>query len=341
MSGVTAAALARASTCNSPPSLARSRFTRIEEYRPTILIDEFDAAANGNKEMAESLRGQLNSSFNRSGAHVLKSVPLPGGGWEVRKFSTWAPTCLAGIGRVPDTVADRSVVIRRLRHDQPKVPKELNDRAQDAWEPLFAIADIAGADWPKRARSAAMALASVDEAEAVEGDFKLMLLSDIRDIFVSEFPKGLQDHDDKYGPRLATKRLLDELHRLEERSWSAWGKARKPMSDVTLAGMLRGYGIRSGSVRLEKGSTPKGYYLRSFQEAFARYLSPISPYPPSLVRHAATTSRKPEGNPSNSADCVSVATQHFSEDENDEYDGVSADPDPDRDIVWPGISERS
>ena len=167
MSGVTAAALARL----------------VEEHRPTILIDEFDAASKGNAEMAESLRGQLNSSFNRSGAHVLKGVPVPGGGWEMRKFSTWAPTCVAGIGHVPDTVSDRSVIIRlarklgtqtvkrlrardggelrvlarkiarfvadneqRLRRDQPDVPNELNDRARDAWEPLLAIADLAAAE---------------------------------------------------------------------------------------------------------------------------------------------------------------------------------------------------
>jgi hypothetical protein len=99
MSGVSAAALARL----------------VEEHRPTILIDEFDAAAKGNAEMAESLRGQLNSSFNRSGAYVLKSVPLSGGGWEVRKFSTWTATCVAGIGQVPDTVADRSIMIRLER----------------------------------------------------------------------------------------------------------------------------------------------------------------------------------------------------------------------------------
>ena len=99
MSGVSAAALARV----------------VEEHRPTVFIDEYDAAARGNRDMAESLRGQLNSSFNRNSAHVLKSVPLPGGGWEVRKFSTWAPTCIAGIGQVPDTVADRSVIIRLAR----------------------------------------------------------------------------------------------------------------------------------------------------------------------------------------------------------------------------------
>jgi putative DNA primase/helicase len=175
MSGITAAALARL----------------VEKDRPTVFIDEFDAIANGNRELSESLRGQLNSSFNKSSAHILKSVPLPGVGWEVRRFSTWAPTCVAGIGQVPNTVADRSVIIRltrklgmqsvrrlsardggelhllarkiarfvadnehRLRRDEPDVPNELNDRARDAWEPLITIADIAGGEWPERARRA-------------------------------------------------------------------------------------------------------------------------------------------------------------------------------------------
>jgi putative DNA primase/helicase len=373
MSGVSAAALARL----------------VEEHRPTILIDEFDAAAKGDAEMAESLRGQLNSSFNRSGAYVLKSVPVPGGGWDVRKFSTWAATCVAGIGQVPDTVADRSVVIRlerkihtqsvrrlrardggelhdlarkvarfvadnekRLRADLPDVPKELNDRARDAWEPLLSIADIAGGEWSIRARGAAITLAGKGEAEAAEGDVKQTLLSDIRDIFVRECPKGHQDHEDKYGPRLATKRLLEELHRLEERNWITWGRARKPMTDVALASLLKSYGIRSGTVRLEDNSTPKGYYLRSFQDAFARYLP--------LSRHAATTPRKPDGNedlvaatngfrgdlekagnPSNSAACGGVAAQRSTGGVSGGYGCVPADPDADEDILWRGIGERT
>jgi putative DNA primase/helicase len=284
MSGVSAAALARL----------------IEEHRPTILIDEFDAVAKSSGEMAESLRGLLNSSFNRSGACVLKTVPLAGGGWEVRKFSTWAPVCVAGLGQVPDTVVDRSVVLRlerklhtqtvkrlrtrdggelhdfmrkiarfvadnerRLRYDQPDVPKELNDRARDAWEPLIAIADIAGGDWPERARNAATTLAGIHEAEAVEGDVRQTLLADIHEIFACDFPKDHPDHKDRYGPRLATKRLLEELHGLEERSWCAWGRARKPMTDVALASLLKGYGIRSGSIRLDSCSTCDRFRRRS------------------------------------------------------------------------------
>ena len=203
------------------------------------------------------------------------------------------------------------------------------------------------------ARKAATTLAGIHEAEAVEGDVKQTLLSDIRDIFAREFPKDHPGHEDKYGPRLATKRLLEELHGLEERNWIAWGRARKPMTDVALAGLLKGYGIRSGTVRLEDGSTPKGYYLRSFQEAFERYLPPISSSPASSGRHAATTPRKPEesedfaaatsefcggsenaGNPSNSAACGGVAAQQPSKVGSDEYSGATPDPEDNEDIIW-------
>jgi uncharacterized protein DUF3631 len=38
------------------------------------------------------------------------------------------------------------------------MPDALHDRAQDNWEPLIAIADLAGGGWPKLARDAASAL---------------------------------------------------------------------------------------------------------------------------------------------------------------------------------------
>lgn len=294
-------------------------FSRIiEKHHPTLLIDEYDAQAAGDKEMAESLRGQLNSSFNRRSAVVLKSVPLPGGGWETRQFSTWAPTCVAGIGKQSETVEDRGVIIRLerklpdvkvkrlrgkdggdlvllarklvrfvvdnesfIRNAEPKAPSALNDRQQDAWTPLCAIADLAGGEWPERARASAKALCQVAVEEDLEADIKTVLLADIYAIFARLYPPGhaapksgrVGRPDD--GPRLATKQLLDELMGLEERPWSAWGKSRKPLTDTGLASLLRPYGVRSGTVRLDDGSTPKGYYRNSFNDVFSRYL----PYP--------------------------------------------------------------
>jgi putative DNA primase/helicase len=300
MSGVTAPLLARL----------------IEKHRPTLFIDEYDAISHGDKEMAESLRGQLNSSFNRRSAAVLKLVSMPGNGWEEREFSTWAPTCIAGIGAVPDTIEDRSIIIeltrklrdekvrrlrgkdgddlvvlarkiarwvrdneRRLRDVEPSTPAALNDRQADAWDPLLAIADVAGGDWPKRARGTALALCQADEADAAERDVRIMMLMDIRDIFNREFPPDHPDRGEERkgrpddGPRLSSKRLLEELLALEERPWIAFGKVKKPMTGMGLASLLRPYRVHSRTARVDGAGLAKAYFLRSFDDAFARYLT--------------------------------------------------------------------
>jgi Protein of unknown function (DUF3631) len=222
----------------TPAFLARL----IEKHRPTVLIDEYDATVTGDQAMAETLRGQLNSSFDRDGAQVGKCVPLPGGGYEEREFSTWAPTWIAGIKKIPETVEDRSVVLRlkrklpgekvarfrgkdggelsilrrkiarfvadneqRLRDIEPDMPEALSaagDRAPDAWEPLVAIADVAGGAWPQRARNAALALSGVDVVALADSDVDVELLFDISQIL---------DVCDAYAPtaeQLKTDKLI-------------------------------------------------------------------------------------------------------------------------------------
>jgi hypothetical protein len=367
MSGVTAALLPRL----------------IERRRPTLLIDEFDAMMRGDKDMAEMLRGLLNSSFNRAGAGVLKLVPIPGGDWQERRFSLWAPGSISGIGKPPDTVEDRAINIRILRKltgekvkrlrgkdgeeldllarkiarwvadneqvlraIEPGTLEGLNDRQQDAWEALFAIAEVAGGNWSDRAHTAARALCGVDNAEAQEDDVRLLLLADIRDCFAKSFPDGHPDHqaarigrpDD--GPRLTTSQLLAGLHALEERPWSVWGRAKKPMTDMHLAAQLRPYGVRSANIRTSNNpqlsGVAKGYYLRSFEDAFTRYL-PLSGV---SSRYAATNAgnqgetdlftaatnsdcsgSENAGNPSNSGICSGVAGQVGGNGEEEDSDG--------------------
>ena len=40
------------------------------------------------------------------------------------------------------------------------MPEGVEDRDADIWEPLLAIADSVGGEWPKRARVAAVSLVS-------------------------------------------------------------------------------------------------------------------------------------------------------------------------------------
>ena len=169
---------------------------KIDGERPTLLLDESDAAFNAEKEYAEALRGVLNTGFKRNG----KSSMCVGQGAAIsyKDFSTFCPKAIAGIGNLPDTVADRSILIRlqrrapserverfrerlvreeagplrqalqtfaqtetdRLCDARPSLPDELSDRAADVWEPLLALADHAGGQWPaeaKRPRSRCLA----------------------------------------------------------------------------------------------------------------------------------------------------------------------------------------
>jgi hypothetical protein len=227
----------------------------IESHAPTLLLDEMDAAMKQDREMAEALRGIINSGFNRAGARYIMNVPTEGGGFEPRQFSTWAPQLLSGIGDLPDTVRDRSIEIdmmrkrsdekvKRLRRRDgddlhvlgrksarwaqdklgnlrdalPKIPSGLSDRKADAWEPLFAIADLAGGDWPQRARKAALALSGEHIVE--EDNVGTTLLADIRALF----------SDDAAGCQIKSEQLVEALVAIEGHPWAEFGRMRKPIT---------------------------------------------------------------------------------------------------------------
>jgi hypothetical protein len=169
---------------------AAALYRKIDRDSPTLLLDESDAAFNGDKEYAEVLRGILNTGHRRGGAHDC--CVKEDGNITIRAFSTFCPKAIAGIGKLPDTVADRSIPfhmkrktrgekverwrkrnvepealrlrerleawgvqnIEKLRGARPALPDALSDRQQDGAEPLLAIADLAGGRWPDAARRA-------------------------------------------------------------------------------------------------------------------------------------------------------------------------------------------
>jgi putative DNA primase/helicase len=280
---------------------AAALFRMIEVARPTLLIDEADTFLPANEEM----RGIINSGHTQASAHVTRTV---GDDFEPRQFSTWASMAVAAIGKLPGTIEDRgiSLQLRRKRRDErveplrrkrvghlqdgasrasrwvkdniaaiaemdPECPDELHGRAADNWEPLFAIADRAGGDWPARARSAALEL-SADSA-ADRDSIGTMLLGDIRAEFEA---KGVD--------RFSGDDLTAHLIGLEDRPWPEFNKG-KPLTKATLARQLGKFKILSGTIRLPDGRTPRGYYLASFDDAFARYLPPKSATVPQPHSH--------------------------------------------------------
>lgn len=262
-------------------------FRAVEAWRPTLLIDEADTFARDNEE----LRGVLNAGHTRDTARVVRVVEV-GGELQPRVFSVWGAKALAGIGGLQDTVMSRAVILtmrrklsgekaENLRHadheafhaikrqfarwsdDMGELFSEtrpelagLNNRAADNWEPLLALADLAGGDWPKQARQAALKLTgSEEEAPSLNEE----LLKDIQAAFENR-------HTDK----LWTADLLEALYADEEAPWLTYNRG-KPFTARQLSKRLADFGIKPKSIR-SGPMTKKGYELEQFGDAFARYL---------------------------------------------------------------------
>ena len=131
--------------------------------------------------------------------------------------------------------------------------------------PLLSIADIAGGEWPARARTAAVALSGSDADDAES--LKVQLLVDIRAIFqnVSE-------------DRITTKDLLARLHDMEDRPWNDYRRG-KAITARQIGVMLRSFKIVASSRRFADGNNAKGYLKTAFEEAFSRYLPDLSVTP--------------------------------------------------------------
>jgi hypothetical protein len=270
-------------------------FRKIEQDEPCLLLDEIDAIFGSNSERTEPLRAVLNAG-NRRGAKATRVVGQ-GTKMAVRDFSVFSPKVLAGIdtGRLPETVQDRAVVLRMkrrhagerverlrfrfvepeataLRNDLktwadaatdglrdaiPELPDGLSDRAGDAWEPLFAIADLAAGDWPAQARVAALELSATNGVDEVGRGAQL--LSAI---------KAAMDGR----PEIPTAELLEQINGDDEMPFGAWrnGQGLDPRG---LARLLKPYEVKSTTIRVGD-KTPKGYRADDLRDAWARYLPP-------------------------------------------------------------------
>lgn len=266
----------------TPAALFRS----IDHWRPTLLIDEADTFMRDNEE----LRGIINCGHTRDSAKIIRVV---GDDFTPTAFQVWGAKALAGIGHLSDTVMDRAILlelrrklanepIERLRHAEadlfhtltaklarfakdyaeniqqarPALPDNLNDRAQDNWEPLLAIADIAGGEWPTLSRAAATMISSSNESSSVGVE----LLQDIEEIF------NRLNLD-----RMASAELIQRLCDDPEKPWATYNRGAS-ISPRQIANRLKEFGVLSHTIRVGY-ATVKGYLKSQFTDAFARYLT--------------------------------------------------------------------
>ncbi len=277
-------------------NITPSAVFRVTDYfKPTLLLDEADTFLGD----SEGLRGILNSGHMRSQAYVTRVV---GDDFQVSMFSTWTPKAVALIGELRGTLADRSITIRMrrrahterierlqlhrlaemedvrsmaarwaldhlesLRLAEPEIPKGITrDRTRDNWRPLLAVADMAGQEWPRRARESACRLSQQTGQEISVG---IALLEDLRGLF------GASGRN-----KLGSDEILRHLHAMDERLWPD-RRNRGPMSAQQMAGLLHPFGISPMKWK-QGGVTYRGYEKGDFEDSFSRYLPPEPPPAP-------------------------------------------------------------
>lgn len=255
-------------------------------WKPTLLVDEYDTFVKDD----EDLRGIFNAGHQRGGC-IWRCV---GEDHEPARFDVFGPKLLAGIGSLPGTMMDRAIIFelrRKLAHEpverlryadasafdtlrrklarfaqdhidtlqtaRPDMPEALNDRAQDNWEPLLAIADLAGGTWPELARAAALALSADKESTS---SMATELLSDIREVFTET---GMD--------KLFSFQLVGGLCK-DDRRWTTHNRGGN-ISVVQVARILNTFNITPKSMRIGHDNA-KGYAKEQFVDAWARYLPP-------------------------------------------------------------------
>lgn len=271
-------------------------FRHVHAQTPTLLLDEVDTIFNPKiADRYEGHRALLNMGHRR-GAKVARCV---GTKQEIVEFGVFCGKVLAGIGTLPDTVADRSVPIRlqrrkktepvgrfirrdakphgdqlrkelehwgeqrldRFRQARPAMPEELSDRMIEGCEPLVAIADELGCG--TRTRTALVEVLTGERLDDQE-TMRLRLLRDLKSIW--EAREGSRDRPLR---AISTRNLLKDLCAMEEAPWGSYYGHRLDPRD--LASLLHHYGITPVNVRNDD-RVVKGYRRDPLYEVWERYL---------------------------------------------------------------------
>jgi hypothetical protein len=283
-------------TCNVSEA---ALYREIEESHPTVLWDEIDTIFGSRKasEANENKRALLNAGYERG----LSAIRLErgDGGFVKISFDPICPKILAGIGKLPETIIDRSISIlihrrlktqpcqkyrrrdrdsakplhdalekwssdselqKQLREAQPQMPECLSDRAEDIWEPLLAIADSIGGDVPRLAREAARVLCGNTDDELGYGATQLAAIK-----------KAVGDKD-----RISSVDLINGL-------WEAEALPSKFMDGDEpnhkkvgrwLSKFVQSFGGKAAKVLKIDGQNARGYDMTEVKPLFDRYCPP-------------------------------------------------------------------
>ncbi len=260
------------------------------EKKPTLLLDESDTyLMPGSPGYRDDLRGVIDAGY-RPGSHVIRCEPPS---MRERMFETFGAVAIAGLGRLPPTILQRSIVfpMHTRRSDEPvkafrwrieeQVTEPLRERLK-VWadenvnrvadllsgEPLCGLEDLTDRQaeiWEPLVaigdlagecwpqRARQAALMATRVGTQNDPTLGVQLLKDIRGV--------VNGHD-----RISSSDLVSALNGLEESPWGGW-----PLDSRGLARKLKPYGIRPSQIRVGE-RTMKGYRIPEFHDAWDRYL---------------------------------------------------------------------
>jgi hypothetical protein len=252
----------------------------VDRLRPTLLLDEADNLFQRNTMLAHI----INASWTNSG----EKIPRVGPGGVVVEYDPYGTQAIAMKGlNMPDMTLSRCIpcmiwpklptevvedfnyvddeefrTIRRklarwtvdnaaaLRDANPESAPGFNNRIKMNWRTLLAIADLAGGDWPKRARAAALELNKEDSSEPTDG---IKALAAMEQLF-----RGCE--------KITSAEVCRALTADPTSEWCNF-RGKGPISQTQFAALLKPYQIRP--VKL---SSLNGYRREQFKTAFARLL---------------------------------------------------------------------
>jgi hypothetical protein len=254
-------------------SISGAAVYRVMECWPdiTLLVDELDSflESNSNPELV----GIFNAGHKRPFSYVIRCV---GDDNTPRRFNCFGPKAYGMIGRPPDTLLSRSIIVRLIRKDdtdtvedlltseRPELLEEfttfkrkikrwaidnidkvasfkaidtgLGNRARDNWRPLLKIAGVVGTDWMEKA----LAAAGTTMLKRQESDL-VRLLTDLRNIFHTRHTK-----------RIPSSLLVQDLLLQDVSGWKRGVNERDEIDQRWLAKMMHEFEWESKFVSLTK-----------------------------------------------------------------------------------------
>ena len=271
-------------------------FRYIEARKPTLLLDEVEGLSKRHaSDRDTAVLAILNAGYKK-GQMVPRCV---GNSHELQEFHVYCPKAFAGIGRLPATLGDRSIVvlmqrrgrgepvsrfrseavrkeagpIRRLveatvkalagaiRETYAKLPDLffLSDRDDEVFSPLFAVCGALAPGRVKELQASAKALCDDKAADAVDDSLALRLLDDLTRLW----PEGQEGWP-----------TADILEALRTEPESPWG-CDFLLNPRRLARMLRPFEVVPRDIRTDSGSR-KGYVFEQVKVAHCRYVMDLS-----------------------------------------------------------------